>query len=257
MRVTVTPLSQPSWAFSLMDGSGLTRWPINGEILGTLRDGLDGWLNGVAPKYEAPDIPGDHGSYSPDEIYLSSRILTIRGVYRATRAASSVSASAFADRIAALIGEYLTITVEDAAGVRTVEGFVSAIPAHDRRADHTFLFTLIITCPDPLKYGREVLFPVTGSTVTVDQPGTGRVFPRVLVSGPVTVLDVQVPGYRVRWVGEAPNLDLDFRDAFPLSGGVETGTLVWSQVFRLPPGESTIAVESDGDVQIGIRPGWK
>jgi hypothetical protein len=73
----------------------------------------------------------------------------------------------------------------------------------------------------------------------------------------VTFLDVQVPGYRVRWVGNAVGLTLDLRDAFPLSGGYETGVLVFADVFRVPSGRTVLAVATDGDLKIGVAPGWK
>lgn len=257
MRVTVTPIHRPEAEFALVDGSSLNTYPIQGEIYGLERNGLDGWKNGVSPRYDAPEIPGEDGNYAPDVINLSARLLTIRGFYAAHPPASSLGAARFEDLLASLVGEWLFVTIEDAAGIRTVEGFVSAIPVNTRVSERKVKFTLIILCPDPLKYGQTVSFPVTGSSVTVSNAGTGRVFPRLNVTGPVTVVDVQVPGYRVRWVGDTVGLVLDFRDAFPLSGGVETGTLVWSQVFRLPTGETTIAVESDGDLQIGVTPGWK
>jgi len=257
MLVTITPTRAPHQAFSLVDGSWLNWRPSQGAVCGLLKDGLDGWHNGVAPEYESPSIPGDHGSYAPDTITLASRIVTVRGFYAELRHGSSVSASQFADRLAALVGESILLTVEDAAGPRSAEGFVSAIPVHERRTDGRFLFTLVITCPDPLKYGPRLDFPVTGPSVVVRNEGTGDVFPRFEVTGEVTVLDVQVPGRRVRWQGNARDLVLDFKDGFPLSYGAETGTLVWAQIFRLPPGETTLRVECDGDVKVGVASGWK
>lgn len=257
MRVTITPASRPQAAFSLVDGSPLNTWPVLGEVFGLESGGLDGWKNGVAPRYEAPEIPGQDGSYAPDEVLLSSRVVTIRGFYAARRPASSLGVAAFEDLIASLIGEWLTVEVEDSTGTRSAEGFVSAIPVNTRLSEHRLKFTLIVLCTDPLKYGAAVPFPVTGRTVTVENTGTGRVFPWFVVEGPVTVLDVRAGGYRVRWVGDAVDLTLDLRDAMPLSGGFETGTLVFAEVFRLPPGTSTLAVDCDGDLTIGVAPGWK
>ena len=226
-------------------------------VLGLERDGLHGWKNGVEPRYEAPEIPGGDGNYAPDEINLAARLLTIRGFRRVFSPASTVGLAAFEDFLASLVGEWLTITVEDAAGPRTVSGFVSAIPVNDRVSEWTVKFTLIVLCPDPLKYGSPVPFLAPTGTVLVSNAGTGRVFPRLEVTGPVTVVDVQVPGRRVRWVGDANGLLLDFADAFPLSGGVEVGTLVHAGLFRIPPGTTAIAVTTDGDLTIGVAPGWK
>lgn len=257
MRITVTPVSRPQDAFTLVDGSWLNQWPVDGTVCGLQRDGLDGWKNGVEPRYEAPEIPGGDGNYAPDEINLAARLLTIRGFKRIFSPASTVALAAFEDLLAALVGEWLTITVEDAAGARTVSGFVSAIPVNDRVSEWTVKFTLIVLCPDPLKYGQLTRFPAPAGAVVVSNAGTGRVFPVLEVTGPVTTVDVQVPGRRVRWVGVADGLALDFADAFPLSGGVEVGTLVDAELFRLPPGQTTISVATDGDLTIGVAPGWK
>jgi hypothetical protein len=110
----------------------------------------------VQPRYEAPEIIGGDRSYAPDEILLSSRLLTIRGFYRAGREASSIGTARFEDQLAALVGEWLQITIEDSAGVRTAEGFVSAIPVNTRVNEWTVKFSLIVLCPDPLKYGPTV-----------------------------------------------------------------------------------------------------
>lgn len=257
MRVTVTPSQRPRDAFTLIDGSPLNSYDPRAEVIGLDRGGLDGWKNGVAPRYEAPEVVGGDGSYAPDEILLSSRVLTIRGFYRAGELASSVAAAHFEDRLAALLGEWLHVTVEDAAGIRAVEGFVSAIPVNERIEDSLVRFTLIILCPDPLKYGPAVWVPAAPGMVAVENAGTGRVFPRFAVTGALTYLDVQVPGYRVRWQGDAVDLALDLRDALPLSHGQETGVLVHAEVFRLPPGRTTITVATDGALQIGVAPGWK
>ena len=257
MRITVTPSQRPRDAFALIDGSPLNTYDPRVEVIGLERGGLDGWKNGVAPRYEAPDVVGGDGSYAPHEILLSSRLLTVRGFYRAGELASSIGAARFEDQLAALLGEWLQVTVEDAAGIRAVEGFVSAIPVNERVTDTLVRFTLIILCPDPLKYGPTVWTPAAPGAVVVHNAGTGRVFPRLAVTGAVTYLDVQVPGYRVRWEGDAVDLALDLRDALPLSDGQETGVLVHAEVFRLPPGRTTLTVASDGELQIGVAPGWK
>lgn len=254
MRVTITPASRPQWAFSLIDGSWLNTWPLRGEVIGLERDGLVGWDEGVEPRYEAPEIPGQDGNYAPDMVTLAARVVTIRGFYAGN---ASTSASQFKDRLAALVGEWLTLTVEDSAGVRSAEGFVSAIPVNERISDQRLKFTLVILCPDPLKYGPPATYPVTGTVVTVDNAGTAGAFPLVEVTTPVTHLDLQAGGRRVRWVGSAPNLTLDFRDAFPLSGGVEVGTLVFADLFRIPPGGAQIEVDSDGDVTVKVASAWK
>lgn len=255
--MTITPVTRPGQAFSLVDGSGLNAWPKSGEVFGLERDGLDGWKNGVAPRFEAPEIPGQDGSYIPDEVLLASRVLTIRGFYVARKPASSLGVTAFDDLLASLVGEWLVITVHDAAGPRTVEGFVSAIPVNARISEHRLKFTLVILCPDPLKYGPEIAYPAAGPSVSVENAGTGSVFPRFVVAGPVRYLDVRALGRRVRWVGAATGLTLDFRDGFPLSGGVEVGSMPFAEVFRVPPGRTQIAVDSDGAVTIGVSPGWK
>lgn len=261
MRITVTPLARPQDAFTLTDGTNLNAWVAGSMSIGLEKNGLEGWHEGVAPRYDAPGIPRGDGLYPPDEIYLSERVVTIRGFARAWQwgGGSSLDIVRFDDLLASLVGADIEVRVEDSAGVRAVEGFISSIPVRERVGEWAEKFTLVISCPDPLKYGTPVLYPVTGGTAVVQNAGTGDVWPRVLVSGRVRSLDVTFGGRRVAWAGDsATGLVLDMRTAIPLDGlGRETGLLRFAQTFRVPPGESRIAVDSDASVQVEVTPGWK
>lgn len=261
MRITVTPMSRPQDAFTLTDGTDLNAWVQGGMSLGLEQNGLDGWHEGVEPRYEAPAVPNGDGLYAPDVVHLSERIVTIRGFARAWQwgQGSSLDIANFDDLLASLVGEDIEVRVEDAAGVRTVEGFLSSIPFRERVGEWAEKFSLIVSCPDPLKYGRVARFTPEGGVVTVNNPGTGSVWPRVVTTGRTRSLSLSFGGREVRWSGDAEGgLTLDFRTAIPLAAdGTESGLLSYGQVFRIPPGSHDLTVSSNVPVVVEVTPGWK
>ncbi|WP_156027436.1 hypothetical protein [Mycetocola saprophilus] len=228
--------------------------------MGLERDGLEGWYSPASTRVDdQPDLPHLHGTYWPEAVYLSNRVLTIRGFHAAgIGSGSSLSAARLRDRVAALVGEVVMVTVDDPAGPRHVTGYVADAPGIDRLSERRSKFSLVISCPDPLKYGPRVDYSVSGASVLVLNSGTGPVAPVLTVSSRVTVVDVQLGGSRVRWSGAADSLLLDLGDGRPLGpDGQETGVLIYADALRVPPGEHRLTVTCDGSLTVSVRSGWK
>jgi hypothetical protein len=262
MRVLVTPVNRPRDALVLVDGSPLNTWPIRGEVVGLQKDGLEGWYESATPRVDLSEISQQHGSYWPGLVLMNARILTIRGFHRAFRTESSTLAVArIRDQLAALVGEDLAITVEDAAGPRTVTGILTDQVATTHKNTITTLFSLIITCPDPIKYGPPVPRSASGGTVQVENLGSADTWPTIDATGTLTNLRLALAGRVVEWQGSSTGLHLDMRDGLPMTpAGVEVGALVHDDLLVVPPGTSSIevtTVPAGRPVTVTVRSGWK
>lgn len=262
MRVTVTPVSRPGDALVLVDGSPLNAWPIRGEVVGLEKDGLEGWTESVVPRVDLSQIPQQNGSYWPGLVLMSSRILTIRGFHRAFRSGSSTLAVArFRDLLASLVGEELEIEVEDAAGPRWVSGILTDQVAATHKNNITTMFSLIVTCPDPVKYGLPVATPASGGVARVENLGTADVWPVFDVAGSVTLVRATLGGRVLEWQGSSTGLHIDARDGVPLTpAGAEIGVLTHDDLFQVEPGVSDIQVTTTPagrSVTVTVRSGWK
>lgn len=263
MRVTIEPLARPQATMVIVDASELNAWAVNGTVL-VLEpepDGLEGWRAPAEVRdAEQPALPRQHGTFWPEALYMGGRTLTVRGNHGSAwnPESSSLATVRFRDELAAMVGETVRVTVEDQAGAREVTGFLPAPPVIRYSSDVDTGFSIIVSCPDPLKYGSRADYPVSGSSVTVANAGTGLVAPVLTVSSAVSVLDVRYGGARVRWTGSASSLVLDLADGRPLGpDGQETGVLVFADYLRIPQGEHVLSVECDGDLTVSVRSGWK
>lgn len=261
MRITITPTTRPGEAVTLIDGSWLNHTWLGGEIKGLVKDGIEGWYDSLSPRdVELEAIPQQDFSYWPQKVNLEHRVLTIRGVHRASRwrGGSSLQVTGFRDWVSALLGESVEVAVEDQAGVRTVTGFISARIPVEGKDPFTTEFSLIVTCPDGVKYGDAVDWAASLGSVTVEQQGTAKTFPTLICRDHTTYLRVTGPGgLRVWWQGDTTGLVLDVQDGLPLNAdGVEVGEMRDLDPLRIPRGRTTLKVESDGQVTVRVRNGW-
>jgi hypothetical protein len=214
--------------------------------------GFEG-LYGTPPVRETQPvaIPQQDGDYWPSRLTQGGRTVTIKG---ATFCRSSIEMSEKQQRLSDLIARELRVTVEDEAGRQHVTGYLVEDPETSVYFDRQRLyFTLIIYCPDPLKYGDPVVFSPSGGLLRVENAGRVGSWPSVHVDGGVTALSLSLGSRTVRWSGNANVLDLDLRDMIP-SAGVASG-----QAFRIPPGASIIPVSlsGGGSLSMTVSPAWR
>lgn len=233
---------------------GFTRYQLlsrKGEVWGL--EGMDGWDGTPAPRESPADIPQSDGAYMPSRLTVGSRVLTIRCLVKTL---DSLAASMVRDRVCDLMTRTLTVTVTDPSGMRQCSGYLSADPATTMVFwGQAVSFSLIVTCPDPLKYGRLIVCqPDPAGDLSAANPGTLPAWPHARVEGPVRQLSLSQGGRRVVWAGEADGLDLDFRDMMP-----SAGDLVRDQAFRLPPGSSIVqyTVSLGARLILTFRPAWR
>lgn len=231
-----------------LDGS--TRYQ-DGTIWGL--EGMDGWDGTPAPRESPTPRPQADGGYMPSRLTVDSRVITLRAFVKCR---SSIQATSVRDRVCDLMARTLTVTVEDTSGARQCTGYLSADPAT------TVIWwgqavrcSLIITCPDPLKYGPAQVFPGKNGTLQLVNNGRLPVWPIITVAGHVTRLALSGPdGCRITWQGDSRGLTLDCRDMIPSAGRIAV-----DEVMPVPVGGSLMAYETDEGAQVSasLRPAWR
>lgn len=216
-------------------------------------DGISGWFGSPQIREDVVSAQGIDGDFWPQSMTQGARTVTLTG-YVITE--SSMELAREVDRINSLVGQRLTVTCEDAHGRRSMTGFLSDNPIssvfHD---EQECTFALVITCPDPKKYGPWVAYAGTGM-VRVANHGTVPSYPRVHAEGsPLTTLTLACGGQTVEWKGSATSLDLDLSDLAP-----STGALSQDNAFAVPPGGAKVSVSATGtDAAVTLygRDAWR
>lgn len=222
-------------------------------------DGLgEEWYAPPASRVDWEDNPSDHGAFWPDEWLLGARTFPIRGALWTRN--SSLGQAKARRQIAQLHNRPLSILVEDEGGERWVTGASTQRPIVTRPSIYRVEFTMFITCPDPLKYGREARYAATaGQPLVVENGGDADTWPVIYATGATTVCAVEYGGRMVAWHGSAPNgFRLDPADGLAIDpSGAVVGRLAEDDVFKVPPGRHALTVSSDGPLSIGVRSAWQ
>lgn len=220
--------------------------------------GIEGWYGAKSAGEEPVSRPQSDGAYWPSRLTAGTRTVTI---HAAAVCRSSIHLAQLMDRLDALACRDLTLAVEDEHGRRTSECYISddlepaILPGRGIAT-----FDIVLTCPDPLKYGPVQSFPATAGTCVAVNNGNAPTWPRIKVTGPVKTLTVRLSDGDadglVVWQGdEKDGLELDFRDMVPSSG-----TVTDDHAFPIPPGEHRLTVETGNTGATAIlllRPAWR
>lgn len=271
MLITMHPLDAPEDCLRLVDGwtgNRLVEGQSHGEIYVLEKNGLEGWFEPSSPRISIGAIPGSDGAFWPDRLLLAARILTIRGFHVASRR-STLAAARFRDRLAAWATRPLRMIVDDTPGVRTVEGVLSDQIVINRKNEAVTKFSLIITCPDPLKYSPASHYTArSGKLFVAENNGTAPVFPQVRFSHCPVSVRVAYGGGRLEWSAE--NLSILESSVLNLESGqmvLESGRAIGSVLdIDLPsfqPGSQTAGVawedalaDTPAECQFLISAGW-
>lgn len=219
---------------------------------------IDGWYGAKGAGEEPVSRPQSDGAYWPSRLTAGTRTVTI---HAAAICRSSIHLAQLRDRLNAMACRSLAMAVEDEHGRRTSECYISddiepAIVPGRRIAT----FDIVLTCPDPLKYGPEQSFQAMASACVVVNAGNAPTWPRIQVTGPVKTLKIRLSDTDedglVVWQGDGKDgLDLDFRDMIP-----SRGTVTDDHAFPIPPGTHRLTVETgnvDAKAVVMLRPAWR
>lgn len=262
MRVDVIPDDRPDLTLTLLDDSSVNQHAEAIRMFAHLdRHPLDGWYDSADIKTKAEDNPADNGLFMPNRLLLAERIVTIKAhrTRNPYQQGSSIDDNLFKDRLRALVGQPVTLRVEDSTGIRETTGWVSSkITAGDEDESYGMLrFALIITCPDPYQYAPPITYQLQPGINQVENNGTADTYPVLTVSGNPQQVTVTLTDRRVSWTfPDKPiqSTQLDLHTMIP-----PIGTLSTDDCFSLPPGVSTITLTVSGDaiVRLLVRNAWK
>lgn len=110
---------------------------------------LEGWGESPTPRAEAVERPQSDGAFAPWQLLVEARIVTI--VFHARRA-TKAALMEFKRYVTSWTKQWLTLVVTEEGFVSHVTGYISEKPEFIKLDETTGTFTLILTCPDPLKY---------------------------------------------------------------------------------------------------------
>lgn len=261
MRVNIENLGGSPGRLVLLGGALPGEWPHRDGTWGLERDGLEGWYESVDSREgDLVAIPDANGSYWPQELFSESRVVTVRGFFSTLGTdASDVSTGTARDLVASFHKAPVRVTVSDEIGDRYVTGYVAASIQITRVSNVLFKFSVIVNCPDPIKYGPESIksLPAAAAPFEVDNSGRAAVAPVIRSVGRIRSLRVENGSGSFVWVGDTTSLTIDLREGIPRNAaGAETGTVLFGEIVEIPPGRSTVSVVADQKTEFGMRAGW-
>lgn len=263
MRVTLTPLDDPSHPLILKDGSRKAFNPLEPrpsvEAVLDVDSLSDGWYSSLEPDVTDMPVPGWHGSYMPSFIRLKKRTVTLRGHrlrWLGAHDASTLGDGAFKEYLCALVGEPVRVEVEDENGYRWADGYVGAQVPFE--SDMGFTTFSVILSLEPFKHGMTGRFAPVNGRIHVENDGTAPSWPVVKVDNPngLTFVNVSDGTSEVNWIGDgmSTQVTLDFSALDPGSGRMSG-----NDVFTIPPGgkDMYVTATKGSTAVFECAPSWK
>lgn len=218
-------------------------------VWGIRKDGIQGLFGTPGMKESFEPMPQQDGDYWPSRITQKGRTITLDLVCRWR---SSIENARNRDRINNLFGRLLTITVEEGQGRRYLTGTLAGDPEPTMRwTEQGLVFSLVLYCPDPHRYGDWIEYPATSSIIQAENAGDIPTWPILKASG-ATTITLMFRSQKVMWSGSTSGLTLDFADMQP-----SQGMITYDDAFQIPPGISNITALASGDCSLLARPGWR
>lgn len=122
----------------------------SGWWLGEASSGaMEGWWAPPPPRAESVDRPQADGAFAPAHLLVGARVLTLVLHHVGVSQADEQQARAL---IAALARGWLRVVVEEEGATYHVRAFSSAHPKVTHHSGQASTWSLVLTCPDPLKY---------------------------------------------------------------------------------------------------------
>lgn len=240
-----------------------------------VQDGLKGWYDSPDPKHVVDGRPsGFDGGYEPLDLNVASRVVEIIGEHEAEN--SELAEIEARDSLSALVKQSLNLAVTDASGTRYATGVAQGGVKVTHINETTCSFSIVVECPDPLKYGPTVtqegssgsaegggllfpIFDVTGKAEFTELVGRNRLFienignehswPTVIVPAPFTQVQIVSAGQVVEFtrVTTSGELRLDFAAQMAWLGNSDvSGSVTKDAFFSIPPGGAYVQFSATG-----------
>lgn len=110
---------------------------------------MEGWWEAPRPRAEAIDRPGASGAFAPAQLLTGPRVLTINAHHAASSEEDELRARSL---ISSITRQWVQIIVTEAGRTTHVRAFLSAQAKIEHWEDEGSTWSMIFTCPDPLKY---------------------------------------------------------------------------------------------------------
>lgn len=266
MYIAIEPVeSAMAHTTSILHGQGLVLSGspdvVGRDVWGLLQNGVDGLWGGPSWRWTDTENPLGDGSMRPGQVLAEARTLSIRAAHRSNT--SSISEMEARDRIAALGGKRLKVTIDAGIGQRVIYGYLKNVDGFVHRDAWTCVFGFQIWCPDPVFVSEYKNFPLVNGPMTVYNLGTARGWPTVVTSGWQTAVEITSGDQTVRLDQACDSPVIQFQSGFAHQGGVEgggirandvTAGLTRTDFFAVEPGETEVTVSvsdpSGGYIQV-------
>ncbi|WP_315502926.1 hypothetical protein [Actinomyces radicidentis] len=147
-RVRVIDDSTGTELVALADRISEQGWGLASYAAGS----LEGWWTPPTPRADAIERPQADGAFAPASLLVKARVLTLVIHHDSSTALLERRAR---EQIAVLSRGWVRVVVEEEGRTSHVRGFVSERVKLTHRSGTRSTWSLILTCPDPLKYEGE------------------------------------------------------------------------------------------------------
>lgn len=110
---------------------------------------MEGWWEAPRPRAAAIDRPQASGAFAPADLLTGPRVLTINAHHAADSDEDELQARTL---ISSITRQWVRIIVTEAGRTSHVRAFLSAQAKMEHWDDEGATWSMIFTCPDPLKY---------------------------------------------------------------------------------------------------------
>lgn len=224
-----------------VDGLTINGRPGLGPFV-VVKDGLDGWDDGVSMRGDKAARPQAHGSFVLPR-WQESRTVTINGIILARNAAEQ---ELLGNRLSGLLvgGSEGRVQVSKGGKVQWAMASLDSCSVDPRRGETRSDFQLQLWCADARKYGDSKTYAVaTGSPVNVSHRGNYNAMPSFIIRGDMPggyTITVDGWNYTVTraLVAGAPHR-VDYNNGrLYVNGTLTQGNLGNTNRAPIPPGQS-------------------
>lgn len=264
MRIDIVPDSGET--VSIRDASyGYQWWKCTCYLLKKTDDyeGIENW-DTTAPlkNTDSEPYPNTAGSIPPVNLTYGHRIPIVHFYYLSGPEGSSLATTQAKRNIRELTGQWITLYVHNEEGLLHVRGYVSITPTISPIDATSFEATIVVTCPDPIKYSAYEEYQLSGSNyLTWKSGGDYPTYPIIAINKSVTSVHITVNGSLFVWEGNSSSFVLNGANNIPydLDGNYLDGTVA-ADVLQLPPNTvNTIQViaANVGASIVSVHNGWR
>lgn len=224
-----------------------------GDTIGWTLTLVEGWFGSPDVRENPIELTMEDGDYFPNTLSQGARTVTLSAFIKGV---SSIELEAELSKLNGMIGKKIVLAGESADGYKECTGYISADPEPVINPyGQSATLDIIITCPDPYKYGAEAVYEYKPSFF-IANGGTVLMYPvlRLQSANYITSVNYTVAGKTFKWAGYTKNLILDLKNMKS-----DSGYFVAPVLAPIKPGGDTVDIECNTSVTgtLSVRPAWR